>query len=256
MQEAAGGLHVFNLCREALTGGDEMSGKDLRRHKRVPYTLDVLINNAVLVKGIDLSIGGLYVHTGRSFPAKSIVTVTFPLGMNKITIKARVQHNQSGIGMGLMFARLNELQKRVINEYMESQAKAPKQHTDKQKVLLVDENDSARRMAKSKLIMEGFSVVDVGDGLEAIKHLRQGTPDLIVLDIFMQKIDGFKILAIIKETPEWNDIPIVVFSSKGTHDVVDKVMAAGAKEFLLKMMTTPAKLSQTVKSILNIKKNR
>lgn len=71
-----------------------MSGKNLRKFKRVPYTKKVIINDAVLVKGIDLSMGGLYVHTGRSFPAKNVVTVAFSLSSEKITAKARVEHNQ------------------------------------------------------------------------------------------------------------------------------------------------------------------
>jgi len=105
-------------------------------------------------------------------------------------------------------------------------------------------------MNKSKLVMEGFTVLEADNGMDAINMLKYESPDLIILDVFMQKIDGFKVLAIIKESPKWKDVPVIIFSSKGTQDVIEKAMNAGANEFLLKMMTTPVKLSETVKALL------
>jgi PleD family two-component response regulator len=69
----------------------------------------------------------------------------------------------------------------------------------------------------------------------------------------MEKMDGFKVLAILRESPQWKDIPVIVFSAKGTQDVMDKVIDAGAEEFLVKMMTSPAKLANTVKNVLEKK---
>lgn len=226
-------------------------GVENRKHKRIPFTVDVLINNAVLVRGIDISSTGLYVHTGRSFPPGSLVDVTFPLNATKISLRAKVQHNQSGVGMGLKFVNLHESQAALINQFIDNfdhqgHAKRP----GKKQVMLIDENDTSRRMNKSKLVMEGFTVLEADNGVDAINMLKYESPDLIILDVFMQKIDGFKVLAIIKESPKWKDVPVIIFSSKGTQDVVEKAMNAGASEFLLKMMTTPVKLSETVKALL------
>ena len=227
-------------------------GMENRKHKRVSFTVDVLINNAVLVKGIDISKSGLYVHTGRSFPAGNVVDVTLPINARKINVKAKVQHNQSGIGMGLKFVNLHEKQAEVINQFIESYNESSHaKPAGKKQVLLVDENETSRRMNKSKLIMEGLTVIEAATGMEAINILKKESPDLIIMDVFMQKIDGFKVLAILKQSPKWKDVPVIIFSSKGTQDVVEKAMNAGASEFLLKMMTTPVKLSDTVKSLLD-----
>ncbi len=226
-------------------------GSENRKNKRIPFTVDVLINKGVLVKGIDISITGLYLHTGRSFPPGSIVEVTFPLNAEELSVKARVQHNQSGVGMGLKFVNLDAKQSALIHRFLDnfdykSHAKKP----GKKKILLIDENDTSRKMNKSKLVMEGFTVTEVDNGLDAINILKNELPDLIIMDVFMQKIDGFKVLAIIKQSPKWESIPVIIFSSKGTKDVIEKAMNAGANEFLLKMVTTPVKLSAVVKGLL------
>ena len=71
----------------------------------------------------------------------------------------------------------------------------------------------------------------------------------------MEKIDGFKVLAMLKTSDKWQDTPVVVFSSKSSQDTIDKVIDAGANEFLSKMMTSPAKLAETVQNLLKIKKS-
>jgi CheY-like chemotaxis protein len=66
-------------------------------------------------------------------------------------------------------------------------------------------------------------------------------------------MDGVKVLMILKASPKWKSIPVIVLSSHGTKDVIDKVIAAGATEFLSKMITSPLKLSETIKNILRLR---
>jgi CheY-like chemotaxis protein len=229
-------------------------GRERRVFKRIPFTEQILVNNAILLKGIDISEGGLYVHTGRSFHAGSIVDVTLPINDKKITLKAQVQHNQPSVGMGLQFVDLTDVQKNMLRQFIkERTTRKTEVKTEKQKVLLIEENAVQRRIHKSKLMLDGFYVMEVNDGIEAIQRLEEEIPDLIVLDLFMEKMDGFKVLAILRESPQWKDIPVIVFSAKGTQDVMDKVIDAGAEEFLVKMMTSPAKLANTVKNVLEKK---
>jgi len=226
-------------------------GTENRQHKRVPFAVDVLINDAVLVKGIDLSSTGLYLHTGRSYPPGSEVKVTFPLHDIKVSVQAKVQHNQSGVGMGLRFINLDEQHAVLIKRFIDRfDPLSESKKSGKKKVMLIDENNISRKMNKSKLVMEGFTVIEVGDGVEAINLLKNEVPDLIVLDVIMQKIDGFKVLAIIKASPKLKEVPVIIFSSKGTKEIIEKAMNAGADEFLLRMVTTPVKLSAAVKGIL------
>jgi len=227
------------------------SGKENRQYRRIPFAVDILVNKAILMKAIDISQGGLYVHTGRAFIPGSIIDVELPLGTQKISVKGRVQHNQNGVGMGIRFVELSNAHQSAVFEYMHSFEAGGRNVGDaRKKILIVDEDAMKRRMSKSKLILEGFSVVEVEDGFEAIRRMEEETPDLVILDLFMRKMDGFKVLTIIKESPKWKDIPVLIYSSKGGDEILEKVLAAGATEFLLKVMTSPTKLAEIVKKSL------
>jgi PleD family two-component response regulator len=203
------------------------------------------------MKAIDLSQGGLYVHTGRAFVPGSIIDLELPLGAQKISVRGSVQHNQNGVGVGIKFVDLSSEHQSAILAYMRSSETGGRKAGDvRKRVLLIDEDAMKRRMSKSKLILEGFCVFEVADGFEAIRRMEEETPDLVILDLFMQKMDGFKVLTIIKETPQWKDIPVLIYSSKGGDEIMEKVLAAGATEFLLKMMTSPTKLAEIVKKTL------
>ncbi len=84
-----------------------------------------------------------------------------------------------------------------------------------------------------------------------MKYLAELSPDLIILDLYMKKMDGFKVLSILKLHPNWKEIPVIVCSAGGTQDVMQKVIDAGADEFLNKMVASPAKLVEVVKAVLN-----
>jgi CheY-like chemotaxis protein len=228
------------------------SGKENRQYRRLPFAVDVLVNRAVLMKAIDISEGGLYVHTGRSFTPGSIVEVELPLGAQKITVKGTVQHNQNGVGIGVKFLDLSAQHRSAILDFIQnSGASGRRVGGSRQRLLIIDEDAMKRRMSKSKLIHEGFSIVEVEDGSEAIRRMEEETPDLVILDLFLQKADGFKVLSAIKESPKWKDIPVLVYSSKGGGDLAERALAAGAAVFLLKMTTTPAKLAEIVKRTLS-----
>ncbi|UCE79973.1 MAG: PilZ domain-containing protein [Nitrospiraceae bacterium] len=78
-----------------------------RVHKRIPCNLDVQIENTPVSKVLDLSEGGVYVHTDREFEPGSIVRVTLNVNTKKLDIHARVKHADEGIGVGLMFIDLD-----------------------------------------------------------------------------------------------------------------------------------------------------
>lgn len=124
--------------------------------------------------------------------------------------------------------------------------------TEKKKVLIVDDNDLVRRMNKSRLMQDGFTVVEAKDGIEAMKLLQSEQQiDLAIIDLYMEPMDGFKLTAFIRQMPQNNNIPIIVFSGRSAPEEIDKAMEAGATLFLVKMTTTPIKLSESVKSLLN-----
>lgn len=219
-----------------------------RKQKRINFAVDVLINDTIMVKGIDLSEGGMYVHTGRLFPIGSEVDVLISIKGKNIRIKAKVQHAQAGVGMGLQFVVLDAGQKALIKAFIDSASVQPRE-IKKKTVLLVDDNESIRRMNKSRLVLDGFVVLEAPDGIEALKIL-EGTPvDIVVLDLYMEKMDGFKLIPLIKQMPLLENIPIVVLSARSNPEEVQRALSSGASEFFPKMMTSPLKLSEKLKAI-------
>ncbi len=227
---------------------DDTPKRRHRIHERIPFHAEILINDSITAKSIDINEGGLYVSTGHPFTAGSVIEVSLPLKNEKLKIKARVKHTQAAVGMGLMFIDLDAPQKTKIKEFVESLKKKPVElKTQKSKVLLVDDDIMSLRITRAKLILEGFQVFEAKDGTEAIGILNEQPIDLVVLDPCMEKMDGFKVLSAIKES---KDIPVIVYSSKGTQDIINKAANAGAHKFLLKAMTPPAKLSEIIRTVI------
>ncbi len=212
----------------------------------------ITINGSIKAVGLDLSSGGLYVHTGRNFPLGSSLSVTFNLFGNPINVPARVQHAKESIGMGLEFIDLPPFQELLIDNYINSMTERPAVAT-KKKVMIVDDNAAVRRMNQGRLVADGISVVEAAGGFEALTLLAKESIQLVILDLNMEQLDGYNVLSAMRRKPEWNKIPVLVFSAKSSPDDIDRALNAGATEFLSKMTTSPAKLSARVKLHLSSK---
>lgn len=103
-------------------------------------------------------------------------------------------------------------------------------------LLLVVEDDPNLRVAlRESLALEGYQVVTASDGQEAIDQLIAGlTPDLILADVMMPKVDGFELLRRVRANTKWVSIPFVFLTSRtDRHDVIQgKVL--GAEDYVSK----------------------
>lgn len=216
----------------------------------MPFTGNILIDGKIMVKGIDISMGGVYVYTGRSLGRGRIVDVH--ISEFKFTAKARVQHDQPGVGSGLKFMGLSDELKNRLRLMLQSLDTSRANYATKTKpeILLIDKNQSSRRINKSKLSMEGFFVLEASDGPEALKKLRDRVPDVIVSDLQIDGIDGFKLLSLIRSTPEWSHVPAIMMSMDSSVEIVDRAYEAGASELMVKSTTTPAKLAERITQVL------
>ncbi len=223
-----------------------------RKQKRVVLKQVITIDGSIKAVGLDLSSGGLYVHTGRHFPVGTTVSVSLHLFGDAMSAHARVQHAKESIGMGLQFIDLTPWQQLTIERYIDSRIESPSA-VAKKKVLIADDNATARRMNQSRLVADGFSVVEAADGLEALAMLEKESIQLVILDLYMERLDGFKVLSMMRQKPEWSKIPVLVLSGRSSPGEIDKALNAGATEFLSKMTTSPVKLSARVRIHLSSK---
>lgn len=120
----------------------------------------------------------------------------------------------------------------------------------KEKVLIVDDTEFYQKAYKNKLLSAGYITSVANNGVEALKALTTDKPDLILLDLMMPIMDGFKVLQTVKANPNLQNIPVIVFSAKGASEEISKALQAGASDFLVKATTTPNRVVEKIKEVL------
>jgi DNA-binding response OmpR family regulator len=83
------------------------------------------------------------------------------------------------------------------------------------RILAVDDDPDIRRVLQMILEASGFTVETASDGEEGLEKIRQGPPDLLILDIMMPRLDGYGVMRALKEKPKWATIPIVMLTAVG-----------------------------------------
>ncbi|HCE59650.1 MAG TPA: PleD family two-component system response regulator [Wolbachia sp.] len=120
------------------------------------------------------------------------------------------------------------------------------------KILVVDDISSNVKLLKAKLTAEYYTVITACDGQEAIDLVMAQQPDIVLLDVMMPNMDGFKVCKELKNNPITTHIPIVMVTA--LHDTEDRVKGinAGADDFLTKPIDETA-LSARIKSLTRLK---
>lgn len=117
-------------------------------------------------------------------------------------------------------------------------------------VLIVDDAKLFQDIYKNLLMPEGYIVKVAGNGMEALKLAISEKPDLILLDLNMPVMDGFKVLKAVKSNPELSSIHIIVLSSRGIPAEIEKAVNLGADSYLVKATAKPKEVIAKIKSIL------
>ncbi len=118
------------------------------------------------------------------------------------------------------------------------------------KVMVIDDSNTIRRSAKLFLESAGYKTIDVEDGFEALSKIMEEEPDLVFIDVLMPNLDGLQTCQIIKRNPMFEDLPIIILSSKdGEFDKAKGIMM-GANDYLVKPFTKDS-IIRVVKSYLD-----
>lgn len=102
------------------------------------------------------------------------------------------------------------------------------------RILVAEDEPDIRHLITLTLEFNGFDVVSVNDGFEAIEAARQGGYDLILLDVRMPRITGYDACRQLRTLEVTNDTPIIFLSAKGQESEVEAGLEAGADEYILK----------------------
>jgi CheY-like chemotaxis protein len=225
--------------------------KDRRQYLRSPFNGDVRINEKIKVEPSDISEGGLYVITERSLMLGSEFDVSLSFRDKELRIKSRVQNIQEGIGMGLMFIAETDEIKRNIKYFIEDiRTDILKRSIKNQNILLIDDDVITRKICRCKLTLEGFSVVESNGGINVADILDNQKINLIILNLHVKIMGGFKMINILKRSMKYKGIPLIAFSSNESEDIKEKVKSSGANTYLSFTAKTSADLIKAVKKIL------
>ena len=85
---------------------------------------------------------------------------------------------------------------------------------NKMKVLVVDDSPTDLKLMSQPFLEQGYELVTATDGEEALKKAESEQPDLMVLDVIMPKINGFKVCRQIKTSAQLKNIKIILLTSK------------------------------------------
>jgi len=117
------------------------------------------------------------------------------------------------------------------------------------KVLLVDDEDSLRKVMRDLLERDGYDVTEARDGVQALDQVDRVGPDIIVLDLNLPGLDGYGVLSHLRSRPATANIPVIVLTAKGDEDNEVRVFELGADDFLTKPFRARA-LSARLEAVL------
>jgi DNA-binding response OmpR family regulator len=117
------------------------------------------------------------------------------------------------------------------------------------KILLADDDRTSLNLVLEHLKSNGYDVLTASEGQEAFRRAKTENPDLIILDLMLPKMDGYRICRFLKSDDNYRHIPVIIFTSRPDSKNRGESLGAGADAYLTKPLQ-PAKLLSTIKDLL------
>jgi len=116
-------------------------------------------------------------------------------------------------------------------------------------ILVVDDFDDTRLLLRTWLEKRGFRVVEAANGLDAVARAESDSPDLIIIDVQMPKLDGLSATRRIRKVKELDTVPIVAVSAYGADQFRELALEAGCDEYVSTPFE-PAALEGIIRSLV------
>jgi CheY-like chemotaxis protein len=117
-------------------------------------------------------------------------------------------------------------------------------------VLVVEDDPIFAALAETSLAASGYHVTVAKDGAEALEMLENGEFALALIDLSMPRIDGFRLLALLRSTSRFKGLPVIVVTSRNDAKAVQEAYALGANAFEVKPINwtlMPVQMLQVIK---------
>lgn len=120
----------------------------------------------------------------------------------------------------------------------------------KKRILLVEDNPDCRQIFGFYLRHMGYELIEALDGREGISYAKNARPDLIILDLGLPDMNGFAVLASLKQEPATREVPVVILTAMAVEATKAKALKAGAEAFLPKPIS-PVVLNETIREFFD-----
>jgi len=121
------------------------------------------------------------------------------------------------------------------------------------RVLMVDDDRDQRERMRGWLDGPQWIVQEAANGREALARLREGAPDVILLDLMMPDMDGFEVVAALQQEPAWRDVPVIVVTARDLDAADRERLNSGVQSVLLKETFRPADLVERIRALVRTK---
>ncbi len=133
---------------------------------------------------------------------------------------------------------------------MDSVNQQPSEH--KKRILLVEDDDALANVYVVRLQAEGFDVMRVANGEDALATAVSYKPDLVLLDVMMPKVSGFDVLDILRNTPETANLKIIMLTALSQESDKLRAESLGVDEYLVKSQVVITDVIDRIKYHLGV----
>jgi len=117
------------------------------------------------------------------------------------------------------------------------------------KILIVDDEHDIVRTLENRLKANGYDVISSYDGQDAMDKVKSEPVDLMILDLMLPKLDGYKVCGLLKRNKKYHNIPIIMFTAKAKEEDAKLGKELGADAYIVKPFN-PQVLLAKIKELL------
>ncbi len=158
-----------------------------------------------------------------------------------------VSETSRGYALGADNYLVKPVDRRQLVEVM-SQYRGAATGDERGDLLLVEDDEPTRALVRRTLQKDGWQVTEAVNGAEGLAKLDDATPDLVVLDLMMPKMDGFEFLQRMREDARFEDVPVVVVTAKELSKQEETALRQGVSEILAKGGSQQSDLLEDVRT--------
>lgn len=124
---------------------------------------------------------------------------------------------------------------RMARKHFSADSLSPKDKLkQKKKILIIEDQAVISNMLKMRLEANHYEVITAGDGQEGLEKARRENPSLILLDIMLPKLNGYKVCQLLKSDPKYRSIPVIISSGRTPQEIQKVGKEVGADAFVSK----------------------